>query len=1008
MPFVNDKENYIINMGFFQNSVINKHLKALDKAVVNTAYAKFKKYFHNPEIQQNIREAKEEQFQEGFLRELFVKVLGYTLNPQPNYNLTTELKNEKGAKKADGAILKEGKALAVIELKGTDTKDLDKINTQAFNYKNNQTDCIYVITSNFEKLRFFIHNSVDHIEFNLFTLTEQEFELLWLCLNVDCLLGGIPLKVKEESLLAEENVTKQLYKDYATFRIDLWQNMVKNRPDADQLLLFKKTQKLLDRFLFIFFAEDSGLLPPNSISKIVKRWNVLQEEDAYKPLYDIFNQYFGYINTGRKGKTPQDDIFAYNGGLFFSDEVLDNIVIDDEVLQPHVMKLTSYDFQSEIDVNILGHIFENSLSEIENVIAKLEGKEVDKNKTKRKKEGVFYTPKYITKYIVDNTVGKLCQEKKAELGIVDEEYTKGRRNRKKETIKKLDISLQAYRKWLLKITICDPACGSGAFLNQALEFLIAEHAYIDELQAHLLGRSIVFQDVSNHILERNIYGVDINEESIEIAKLSLWLRTAQKGRKLTSLNNNLKCGNSLIDDPEVVEEKAFNWHKEFPEIFEKYGFDVVIGNPPWGAEISSDEKNELKQTLNTNKSLDSSEYFILKSLSLLKNKGYFSFIVPKSIIFANNWLVSRNSILNNKIVALGDVGIAFKDVILDSSIFSIKKENERNNEVRISRFKPLKRFQEIKEQIDLHSIDQKIMIESKSLILAKISKDTEEIIKKVQAKKSFLENYKKEIFRGVYIPDKIKEDCLDKGDKLFVNKVPDVSMYNIIKIRNLDITFLNKKIKQAISKVGRDRIIIKVLRGNRLTATFADKDLITTEKLVNLIVDEKQLDLLYLLSLLNSKLVSFYMAKTVFSDITEISRVMDECYTRRIPIIPLNLSEQKLFNNLVTKILNQNKVIKEKKRISFLWFQDVLKVKVISNKLTNLEKLEREDYCQELAKQKVNMNNMDIYNSCTKIFNEIKSLHEKNQNLMKKIDLMIYDLYGLDSREIGIIESYYD
>ncbi|MCD4726964.1 MAG: hypothetical protein K8R46_04850 [Pirellulales bacterium] len=186
-------------MAFFQNSVINKHLKALEKEIVKAAYAKFKDYFHNPEIQKNIREAKEEQFQEGFLRELFVKILGYTLNPQPNYNLTTELKNEKGAKKTDGAILHDGKALAVIELKGTDTKDLDKINAQAFNYKNNQTGCIYVITSNFEKLRFFIHNSVDHVEFNLFTLTQQEFELLWLCLSADSLLGGVQLKVKEES-----------------------------------------------------------------------------------------------------------------------------------------------------------------------------------------------------------------------------------------------------------------------------------------------------------------------------------------------------------------------------------------------------------------------------------------------------------------------------------------------------------------------------------------------------------------------------------------------------------------------------------------------------------------------------------------------------------------------------------------------------------------------------------------------------------------------------------------
>jgi len=409
-------------MAFFQNSVLNKHLKTLDENAVNKAYELFTTYFHNPTIQQNIRDAKEEQFQEGFLRELFVSILGFTLNPHPNFNLTTELKNEKGAKKADGAILQNNGlkplVLAVIELKGTDTKDLDKINVQAFNYKNNQTGCVYVITSNFEKLRFFIHNSVEHLEFNLFTLTKTEFQLLWLCLHADNLLKGLPLKIKEESLLEEEKITKQLYKDYATFRNELWQNMVKNSTDKDKLLLFKKTQKLLDRYLFIFFAEDSGLLPPNSISRIVTRWEVLKQEDAYKPLYDIFKQYFSYIDKGRKGQKTVDDIFAYNGGLFLPDEVLDNIVLDDEMLHPNVMKLTNYDFQSEVDVNILGHIFENSLNEIEHITAEIEGQELDKSKSKRKKDGVFYTPKYITKYIVENTIGKLCEEKKTELGIV--------------------------------------------------------------------------------------------------------------------------------------------------------------------------------------------------------------------------------------------------------------------------------------------------------------------------------------------------------------------------------------------------------------------------------------------------------------------------------------------------------------------------------------------------------------------------------------------------------------
>ncbi|MDI1321663.1 MAG: hypothetical protein PSV36_02875 [Algoriphagus sp.] len=158
-------------MGLFQNSVLNKYLASQDHAQVNAAYGAFLTYFHHPIIRENIRNSKEEQFQEGFLRELFVKILGYTINPEPEYNLTTELKNIKDSKKTDGAILKDGKALAVIELKGTDTKDLEKVRDQAFNYKNNQPECVFVITSNFEMLRFYIHNAVDHQEFNILSMT---------------------------------------------------------------------------------------------------------------------------------------------------------------------------------------------------------------------------------------------------------------------------------------------------------------------------------------------------------------------------------------------------------------------------------------------------------------------------------------------------------------------------------------------------------------------------------------------------------------------------------------------------------------------------------------------------------------------------------------------------------------------------------------------------------------------------------------------------------------------
>jgi REP element-mobilizing transposase RayT len=553
-------------MSLFQKSVEKKYMNELDKVLIEKKYAAFQKYFGNPDIQDNIRNSKEEQFQEGFLNELFVNILEYTLNPQPNFNLTTELKNIANSKKADGAILKGKDALAIIELKSTNTTDLDAIETQAFGYKNHHPKCVYVITSNFEKLRFYIQNAVDHIDFDLFNLTPEQFSLLWLCLSKDNLLNDLPLKIKESSVLQEENITKKLYADYSKFREVLYNNLVDKNPDADKLLLFKKTQKLLDRFLFIFFAEDRLLLPPNSISEIVKQWITLKDElDEYVPLYDRFKKYFGYMNSGYKGK--KYDIFPYNGGLFAPDELLDNISIDDDILHQHTLNLSHYDFETDVDVNILGHIFEHSLGEIENVQAEIKGEKVDAQKTKRKKDGIFYTPKYITKYIVENTVGKLCEEKRKELDIVDEEYAKGRKNRRKDTIKALDEKLTQYRDWLLTLTILDPACGSGAFLNQALEFLIIEHQKIDDLRAQLFGGGMVFSDITTDILEKNIYGVDLNEESVEIAKLSLWLRTARKGRKLNTLSNNIKCGNSLIDDPTVAGEKAFDWKKEFPAIF---------------------------------------------------------------------------------------------------------------------------------------------------------------------------------------------------------------------------------------------------------------------------------------------------------------------------------------------------------------------------------------------------------------------------------------------------------
>ena len=673
----------------FQKNIIKKFMATMPKEQTDEAWAKYQVYFLNAEIQQNIQQSKEEQFQEGFLRELFVKVLGYTLNPSPGYNLITEKKNETNSKKADGAILLDEKVVGVIELKDHKTTDLSKVEAQAFGYKSQHVGTRLVVISNFEKLRLYIDNAVDYREWHLFTLDREDFNELYLCLAWAQVKAGTALQMKQESVSSEDQITKALYQDYSRFKQALFEDIVKRNPVREgddekewQLLLFKKTQKLLDRLLFIFFAEDCGLLPPNMVVQIVDEWEQLQDLDMDVPLYERIKKHFGYLDLGYQGK--KYEIFAYNGGLFKPDAVLDNLQIGDDVLAKHTRKLSTYDFASDVDVNILGHIFENSLSEIEEVTQQITSGAAPQT-SKRKQDGVFYTPQYITKYIVENTVGRLCAEKKAELNIVEDDYFSDQR-RQLQTKKRLLDHLQQYREWLLQITILDPACGSGAFLNAALQWLMAEHKLIDEMEAKVAGATIEFQGVENSILENNLYGVDINEESVGIAQLALWLRTAKPHRKLNSLNQNIKCGNSLISDPAIAGDKAFDWQKEFPKVFEKGGFDVVIGNPPYVQLQSMGTMSDAyaKCGFETfNKSADLYCLFTERGYSLLKEGGLQSFIMP------NKWmLVSYGKELRRfmaktdlqQIINFGDVQF-FDEATIYVCIFVTRKDNKQRNDV---------------------------------------------------------------------------------------------------------------------------------------------------------------------------------------------------------------------------------------------------------------------------------------------------------------------------------------
>jgi type I restriction-modification system DNA methylase subunit len=1046
-------------MSLFQTSVLKKHIKGLDKGAVNEAWERYSSHFHDKVIQLNIRNSKEEQYQEGFLRDLFVNVFDYVLNPANDFNLTTELKNVKGAKKTDGAILKDGEALAVIELKGTNTTDLAKVESQAFGYKNNQPGCVYVITSNFEKLRFYIDNAVDFEEFNLFQLTRERFEILWLCLSSEYLLENIPKQIKDESLTQEENITKKLYKDYSLFRNEIFDSIQRNNSDFDKLTLFKKTQKLLDRFLFIFFAEDRLLLPPNSIREIINQWTDLRDKyDEYQPLYSRFKKYFGYMNTGYKGK--KHDIFAYNGGLFEPDDVLDNIKIDDDLLYKHTQNLSNYDFESEVSVNILGHIFEHSLNEIEEIQAELEGVETDKGKSKRKKDGVFYTPKYITKYIVDNTVGKLCEEKKAEIGIEESEYDKGRKGRKKAILKTLVQKLEDYRSWLLGLTICDPACGSGAFLNQALEFLISEHRYIDELNAKLLGEAMILSEVENSILENNLFGVDINEESVEIAKLSLWLRTAQKGRKLTSLNENIKCGNSLIDNVEVAGDKAFNWQEEFPKVFEKGGFDVVIGNPPYVRVqfLPYKEIDFYKAKKETAfKRVDISTLFFEESYHLLKSNGKLSFITSNQFQTTEYGEETRRFLSEKfrieKILDFGDLPV-FEGALTYVSIYSISK-NPPDDFL----YKRVKSIEEAQSgnykdfiQISIENINNE-----KWALVSKVELGLLNKLKKFET----LEqngNAWYGIITGsddIFIFNQEKKENSDIEDELFLPllRAEDASRNNVAKAskyviypyyeeNDKTIVYTEKELSTKFPKGNKYLEAHKEKLQSRKDSrkTFADREdwyalirfgrkstfkqnkIITPGEVkhhkfsidnsgsgysgarVFAITFENNFSIEGIMGVLNSKLLQFYLQRTASLKAggyySYSSKVLNN--------IPLPSKETDEIATVVKSVIELNNDFKRINQTFLNFLESKFDEIKITRKIDSWDSIDFKDLLKEFKKQKIKLSLseeaewMQYFNEQKAKAQSIKSEIEKTD---KEIDQMVYELYGLTEEEIKIVEE---
>jgi type I restriction-modification system DNA methylase subunit len=656
-----------------------------------------------------LNQVKEVSLHGDFLKDIFQDVLGYCSIIDGGgkvWEIHAEQTIADGGGTADaalgfftaaennkGKVKLQGKVVAPIELKGT-KDDLDRpapgrkesAVDQGWRYANYTPDCHWIIISNYRELRLYHTNKTPayYEKFLLVDLADlEEFKRFYFLL---CRTSFLPIKdistidrLLATSEEAQEEITKRLYEEYKQVRLNIVRDFrfrfgsKLDIPTPDQVLI-EKAQKTLDRILFIAFCEDRGLLPEKTITK------AHDSKDIYNPrtIWENYQAVFRWVDQGNE----DPPIPGYNGGLFKHDPILDAQLNIPDPLCKQLKELTRFDFDSEVSVDILGRIFEQSITDLEELKADVAKQEFDKKQGKRKKLGVFYTPAYITQYIVEVAIGGYLQKREAELRekFKLEEFADTAEHQKKEI-----EFWESYRdEVLVKTRVIDPACGSGAFLIAAFDYFASQYQRVNDNLRFLKHQTTENIELDKTILKNNLFGVDLSPESVEITKLSLWLKTATQGKTLTYLDDNIKIGNSIVADSQFT-DLPFSWESEFSQVFTEGGFDVVIGNPPYiRQELLSPFKPYLQESYQTYDGVaDIYIYFYEKGLNLLKPEGILSYIVT------NKWLrsgygeplrrfFSQESVFE-QIIDFGHAPI-FEDADTFPCIIAAKKSEVSNTE----------------------------------------------------------------------------------------------------------------------------------------------------------------------------------------------------------------------------------------------------------------------------------------------------------------------------------------